>query len=81
MPPVHPRALEALTLLCRGLSNQQIADRMFIQEQTVRNHLTTVYQALDDAGLARGIHHKRSYLAYLTGLADGLKANKDADQV
>ena len=68
-----PQQERALTLACRGLSNAQIAERMCVQEQTIKNHLTNVYQILGDAGLARGLHHKRAYFAYLVGLRDGLR--------
>lgn len=68
-----PQQEKILLLACRGLSNAQIAERVCLQEQTIKNHLTHIYQALEDFGLGRGLHHKRAYYAYLMGLRDGLR--------
>lgn len=35
-----------LSLLCEGLSNRQIAERLFLTEHTVKSHLLTLYQKL-----------------------------------
>jgi two-component system, NarL family, nitrate/nitrite response regulator NarL len=40
------RELEIISLVSEGLKNQQIADRLFIGEGTVRNYLTTIYDKL-----------------------------------
>ena len=40
------RELEIITLVCEGSKNQQIADRLFISEGTVRNHLTVIFDKL-----------------------------------
>src|SRR5574341_20447 len=40
------RELEIITLVCEGLRNQQIADRLRIAEGTVRNHLTVIFGKL-----------------------------------
>ncbi|MFQ5611878.1 MAG: response regulator [Anaerolineae bacterium] len=51
-PPAAPkdalaeRDLEILRLLAQGLSNQQIADRLFIAEKTVRNRLSLIFRQL-----------------------------------
>lgn len=37
------RQREVLTLLARGQSNAQVAEALFVSENTVRNHLTGVY--------------------------------------
>lgn len=37
------REREIADLVCRGLSSQEIADRLFIAETTVRHHLTAIY--------------------------------------
>src|SRR5882724_254647 len=36
------RELEVVGLVCQGLKNKQIADKLFISESTVRNHLTSI---------------------------------------
>jgi DNA-binding NarL/FixJ family response regulator len=40
------REAEILELLARGLSNKEIADRIHIPPETVRNHLGHVFQKL-----------------------------------
>ena len=41
------REREVIALIGEGLRNRQIADRLFICEGTVRNHLTTVFSKLE----------------------------------
>lgn len=41
------REREVIALVGEGLRNKQIADRLFISEGTVRNHLTTVFSKLE----------------------------------
>lgn len=64
-PELTARELEVLDLIARGLSNQQIADSLFVSAKTVRNHITHILSKLDvsrraevivrarDAGLGR----------------------------
>lgn len=40
------RELEVLTLLCQGHSNQEIADKLFVSLNTVKTHLSNIYQKL-----------------------------------
>jgi DNA-binding NarL/FixJ family response regulator len=40
------REIEVLKLLVEGLSNNQIAEKLFISVITVRNHITHIYQKL-----------------------------------
>jgi two-component system, NarL family, nitrate/nitrite response regulator NarL len=40
------REHEVIGLVAEGLKNKQIADRLFISEATVRNHLTSVFDKL-----------------------------------
>ncbi len=46
--PITPRELEVIALLARGLGNKQIAKRLGIREQTVKNHVT---RAMDKLGV------------------------------
>jgi DNA-binding NarL/FixJ family response regulator len=42
-----PREREILALLAQDLTNQEIADRLFIQVGTVKNHVHSILQKLD----------------------------------
>lgn len=41
------RELEILTLMAQGLGNKQICEKLFIADQTVRNHISMIYSKLD----------------------------------
>ena len=43
---LSPREREVLTLITEGLSNAQIAERLFISEKTVRNHVSNLFDKL-----------------------------------
>jgi len=40
------RELQVVELVCQGLKNRQIADKLFISDATVRNHLTSILSKL-----------------------------------
>ncbi|MCG0274868.1 MAG: response regulator transcription factor [Thermosediminibacteraceae bacterium] len=40
------REIEILQHLARGLSNRDIAEKLFISEKTVKNHLTNIFQKM-----------------------------------
>lgn len=44
-PPdeLTPREVEVLTLIAEGLSNHEIADRLFISEATVKTHINNIF--------------------------------------
>jgi DNA-binding NarL/FixJ family response regulator len=44
--PLSPREMEVLKLLARGLSNQQIANDLFISMSTVKNHVHHIIEKL-----------------------------------
>ena len=46
-PPLSNREIEVLKALANGLSNNEIADTLFISTETVKRHLSTIYQKLD----------------------------------
>jgi len=45
--PLSEREREILRLLASGLSNREIADKLFITEGTVKNHVTNILGKLD----------------------------------
>jgi PAS domain S-box-containing protein len=47
-----PRGLEVLGLVCRGLDDGAIAERLGISRTTVRNHVNDLYQRTDARGRA-----------------------------
>ncbi|MGD8584408.1 MAG: response regulator transcription factor, partial [Chloroflexota bacterium] len=44
--PLTEREVEVLSLLARGMSNQQIADQLSIAEVTVRTHVSNILSKL-----------------------------------
>ncbi len=45
--PLSPRELEILQFVTNGLSNKQIAQRLRISQQTVKNHMTSILKKLN----------------------------------
>ena len=45
--PLPPRELEILSHIARGYINKQIADKLGISEQTIKNHMSSVLRKLD----------------------------------
>jgi NarL family two-component system response regulator LiaR len=44
---LSPRELEVLALISQGLSNQEIADRLFLSLNTVKTHSSNIFLKLD----------------------------------
>ena len=45
--PLTPRELEILSHIARGYINKQIADKLGISEQTIKNHMSSILRKLD----------------------------------
>lgn len=41
------REIEVLELICQGMSNQTIAQKLFLSEKTVKNHLTNIFRKIN----------------------------------
>jgi DNA-binding NarL/FixJ family response regulator len=54
-PDLTGREREVLGLVALGLSNNQIAGKLVIEEKTVRNHLTNIYSKLEVSNRAGAI--------------------------
>jgi DNA-binding NarL/FixJ family response regulator len=58
------RELEVISLITKGMKNQQIAETLFISEATVRHHLTSIFSKL-----GRSDRFELVVYAYQQGLA------------
>ena len=45
--PLSAREIEVLDCVSHGMSNKEIADELYVTEQTVKNHMTSVLKKLD----------------------------------
>jgi DNA-binding NarL/FixJ family response regulator len=49
-PRLTTREIEIMELICAGLNNRRIADRLVISEKTVKNHVHSIYKRLGATG-------------------------------
>lgn len=49
-PRLTTREIEIMELISAGLNNRRIADRLFISEKTVKNHVHSIYKRLGAVG-------------------------------
>jgi DNA-binding NarL/FixJ family response regulator len=59
------RELEVLKLVAAGLSNREIAQKLWVTEQTIKFHLANVYRKLDVGNRTQASHY-----AHTNGLVD-----------
>jgi ATP/maltotriose-dependent transcriptional regulator MalT len=58
--PLSKRELELLGLLAEGLSNQEIAERLFLSPQTVKVHVRNIYSKLYVSSRTQAVARARS---------------------
>jgi len=58
--PLSERELEVLQHVARGLSNQEIADKLFLSAGTVKRHMSNIYQKLDVHSRTQALERARS---------------------
>ena len=54
-----PRELEILACIAEGLSNQEIAGRLFVSENTVKTHASRVFDKLDARRRTQAVQRAR----------------------
>lgn len=57
---ISDREVEVLELLAHGLTNKEIAERLFVSPNTVKTHLANLYGKLDVARRTQAIRKARS---------------------
>ena len=55
------RELEVLQLMANGLSNQEIADQLFVSVHTIKTHTTNIYEKLQVKRRTQAIIKAREY--------------------
>ena len=60
MEPLSKRELELLELLADGLSNQDIAERLFLSPLTVKVHVRNIYSKLDVSSRTQAVARART---------------------
>lgn len=58
-PELTAREREILDLIAHGRSNQEIADRLYLSQKTVRNHISNIFAKLQVSDRARAIVRAR----------------------
>jgi len=57
--PLSTREREILDFLCAGISNREMAQRLFVSENTVKFHLKNIYSKLEVTSRAQAIYAAR----------------------
>lgn len=57
---ITPRELEVLQLIAEGLSNKEMADRLFVSENTVKTHTSRVFDKLGASRRTQAVQMAKS---------------------
>ena len=52
---LSPREHEVLSFLVKGFTNKEIAEKLFVSEKTVKNHLNSIFKKLSVSGRLKAI--------------------------
>ena len=66
---ISPREAEIITEICNGLSNQEIADKLFISLQTVKHHTSRIY-------MKTNVRNRMQLMALVRGMDTGTAAGE-----
>lgn len=58
---ISPRELEVLQLMSEGLSNAEIAERLFVSVNTVKTHSTKLFEKMDVKRRTQAVEFGRRY--------------------
>ena len=58
---ISNREYEVLLLLCNGLSNKEIADKLFLSESTIKSHVSSLLLKLGAKRRTQAIQKAKSY--------------------
>lgn len=58
---ITPRELEILSLIAEGLSNREIAERLFISENTVKTHSSRLFEKLQAKRRTQAVQLAKHY--------------------
>ena len=78
--PLTPREGEILDYIARGYINKQIADKLSISEQTVKNHMSSILRKLDASDRTQAVVLAMQYgwiSPEVTDSSESSSSNKD----
>ena len=57
---ITPRELEVLQLIAEGLSNKEMAERLFVSENTIKTHTSRVFDKLGASRRTQAVQFAKS---------------------